>query len=355
MKNLLFLIVLVSIISCNPKRTGKEELLRKNQFVNEQNPVEIMVLQRSSFKKELVSNGKLKARRKSILTFKISEELVKLPVKNGDFVKAGQVIARLKQEKPAQDLEQAKMKLAKARLDLQDILIGQGYDLNDSIHVPKEILEVAMVRSGYASAQNELETAKLNYSNTVLKAPFTGIIANLKYKIYEQVKPGEEFCTLIDNSVFEVEFSVLEPELKDIATGKGVKVVPFSLENTEYKGKISEINPVVDESGLIQVKAVLYKPGKLMEGMNVKVLIENNVPDRLVVPKQAVVLRDNQEVLFKYIGGKAFWTYVQIQNENSTSYAVIADPDKGGILIPGDTVIISGNLNLAHESDVVIE
>jgi hypothetical protein len=87
----------------------------------------------------------------------------------------------------------------------------------------------------------------------------------------------------------------------------------------------------------------------------VKVKIETAVPGQLVVPKSAVVQRQNQEVLFKYTNGIAFWTYVKTGYENSTSYTVTAHPDKGGTLMAGDTVIISGNLNLAHESEVTFE
>lgn len=68
-----------------------------------------------------------------------------------------------------------------------------------------------------------------------------------------------------------------------------------------------------------------------------------------------MVLRQNQEVLFKYVNGSAFWTYVQTGLENSTSYSVTAHPDKGGVLQEGDTVIISNNLNLAHESEVKLK
>jgi len=105
---------------------------------------------------------------------------------------------------------------------------------------------------------------------------------------------------------------------------------------------------------MIIIVAELRGSTGLLEGMNVRVLAQNHIPSRLVVPKSAVVLRDNQEVLFKYVNGKAFWTYVQTGMENSTSYTVIAHPDKGGSLSSGDTVIISGNLNLAHDSQVVI-
>ena len=90
--------------------------------------------------------------------------------------------------------------------------------------------------------------------------------------------------------------------------------------------------------------------------MNVKVLLKKDVRNQLVVPKSAVVLRDNQEVLFKVVAGKAYWTYIQTTMENSSSYAVIAHPDKSSATLnPRDIVIVSGNLNLAHDSEVVVK
>ena len=93
-----------------------------------------------------------------------------------------------------------------------------------------------------------------------------------------------------------------------------------------------------------------------MDGMNVKVLIQKEIPDQLVVPKSAVLLRDNQEVLFKCTNDTiAFWTYIQTTGENTTSYSVIGHLDKGAVLESGDTIIVTGNLNLAHESRVEVK
>jgi hypothetical protein len=68
-----------------------------------------------------------------------------------------------------------------------------------------------------------------------------------------------------------------------------------------------------------------------------------------------VLLRQNLEVLFLYKDGEAYWTYVKIEMENSDSYAVVANEERSATLQPGDTVIISGNLNLAHGSKVSIK
>jgi len=343
------------LAGCNYRKNSNQAVTDKLQPIDIRNPVEIMVLQPTTFQKELVSNGKLTAHRKSVLKFYIGEELTTLNVKNGDRVEKGQVIARLRQDRLKQALKQAEIQLDRAELEMKDILISQGFQLEDSVNIPAGIFESARLRSGYSSAIYELQNVRLNLQNSVLIAPFPSVVANIKYKVHEQVGASEEFCTLIDNSSYEVEFAVLETELQDISLNKPVSVFPFFNENDIYNGAITEINPVVDENGHIMVKALVKNTTGLMEGMNVKVKIETAVPKQLVVPKSAIVQRQNQEVLFKYKNGTAFWTYVQTIYESSTSYAVIAHPDKGGTLMPGDTVIISGNLNLAHESEVVVE
>lgn len=349
----IIIVLILSLFSC--KQSAKqEEDVEKRQYVRQQNPVEILVLKQEVFHDELISNGKLKALVKSELKFSIGAEIESVEVKNGDVVKEGQLIARLKQFEYKQALEKSKMQLKKTDLELQNLIIGQGYKMSDSTDIPSNVWNMARVRSGYESALHDVETAKYNLLATKLRAPFNGKIANIKQKSFEQVNNGEAFCSLINDSEFEVEFSLVENEIGQVAILDAVQIIPFSVKKT-FKGKITEINPMVDENGLVLVKALVRNNGELMEGMNVKVLIEKKIPDQLVVPKQAIVLRQNQEVLFKYTNGLAYWIYVQTLHENSSSCSVIAHPDKGGELSASDTIIISGNLNLAHESEVMIK
>ena len=349
----IFLATLV-LLSCTGKKE-KNEIPEKVALQANKNSVGIIALAKSSFPKQLVSNGKLNALRKSELKFRLQGEIAQVPVKSGEHVAAGQTIAKLSDVDYRQRLEQVQTSLKKSTLDLQDVLIGLGYDPKDSTTIPKEKQELARIKSGYASNLSEFETAKRNLTDCQLSAPFSGIVANITQKAYEQTN-GQAFCTLIDDSRFEVVFQVLETELESITMGSSVKVIPYSNELLVVTGTITEINPVVDENGLVQVKAQVQNPGSLIEGMNVKVLIEKEVSDQFVVPKSAVVLRDNFEVLFKVVNGKAYWTYIKTVLENSDSYSVIPNPDKeSASLNVGDTVIVSGNLNLAHESEVEIK
>lgn len=352
MKIKYLLVLLPLVFSCgNKTNTGS---VSKSTMVQEKNDVRCIGLTTSTFKEELVSNGKLYALQKSDLIFGVNEQLARLNVKNGDYVKKGRLIAVLKQDELRHTIEQSKNNLKKASLELQDLLIGQGYEISDSSNIPRKILEVAKVRSGYASATMDLMKAQIRLRKSEMYAPFSGVIANISHKVYEQVGNSKPFCTLIDNSMFEVEFLVLEIELDKISKDKKVYISPFAMGNRKFSGVISEVNPFIDKHGMVNVRARIKGAQGLIDGMNVKVFVETDIPDQLIVPRSAVLLRDNQEVLFKYVNGIAWWTYVNITHENSTSYTVVANPKRNASLEPGDTIIVSGNLNLAHESPVEI-
>jgi membrane fusion protein (multidrug efflux system) len=355
MNNRYFLIFLGLALStsCNPAKKGNDQI-EKREFLQERNLVDVQPLYKSTFTKEIICNGKLHSVQKSDLQFKLAEVITDIKVKNGSWVKQGQILATLENDELQRTYEQAKIKLEQAKLELEDFFLSHAQLMADTTSEEgKKKLRIAEVRSGLADAKIALAIAKADLEASVLRSPINGKITNLSAKTFEHAKPGEAFCTVIDDSKFEVEFKVIESEISSISIGKQVQV-NVSSNGISLTGKISEINPVVDENGLVTVKAVVNNPGSLFDGMNVKVRIKSEVPDQLVVPKTAVVLRQNQEVLFKYQNGIAFWTYVQTQYENSDSYAVIAHPDKNGSLVPGDTVIVNGNLNLAHESEVEI-
>ncbi|APA01021.1 hypothetical protein BIW12_13445 [Flavobacterium commune] len=354
---MLFYLILVFLFfqSCTKSKAADETTIEKKNYVAEKNEVETIVLKNEYFQKELVSNGKIIATQKNSVQFEVSDKLEHLYVKNGDNVRKGQLLATLNSFKYQQRLARAEIELKKAKFQFEDMLVGRGIFTTKRDSIPKAIYDMVASRTGYDAALLELKTAQFELRSTKLIAPFNGKVANIESRVYENVNAGKSFMTLIDDSVFEVEFYLIESEMKDVAINSSVQIIPFALGKI-YSGHISSINPLIEKNGTILVKAVVKNDGKLTEGMNVKVRIQKEVKGQLVVPKSAVVLRDNQEVLFKVVDGKAYWTYIQTILENSSSYSVIAHPDKSSATLNlGDTVIVSGNLNLAHDSEVVLK
>ncbi|MDO5527551.1 MAG: efflux RND transporter periplasmic adaptor subunit [Prevotella sp.] len=314
--------------------------------------VDTMALRRQTFQKQVLCNGRLTAiRRAELMCPKAGEILQSVNVRNGQHVAAGTILAVADTRERKDALEKARHDLERAKVELQDKLIGLGYDGNTA-SVPAEKLHRVEVTSGYYSAKFALRSAEQALRDCSLKAPFGGRIADLVARPYQR---GDKLCTLIDDSFFDVEFKVLEAELVSVSKGTRVKVSPFVDGELSLDGTVTEINPSVDDKGLVAVKArIKNTSSRLMDGMNVKVIIENSVPDMFVVPKEAVVERDGYNVVFVYnpATSRAVWTYVDILYGNLTSFAITGCERKSTTVKEGDIIITSGNLNLADDTEV---
>jgi RND family efflux transporter MFP subunit len=338
------------LLSCSSTKEETKEENVSALLPDEIVEVSVTELKYTDFYHELIANGNVVAQNKADLKFQLSENISAVYVKNGDRVKKDQKIAMLDQFKLKNTLLQSQDNLQRARLELQDVLIGQGYSLNDSIHIPSDVLQLAKVKSGYGQSLNQYELADYNFRHSVLYAPFDGIVANLFSKIHNYPDGSQPFCTIIDNSRPEVDFMILENELPFIREGDRVEVSPFSANEYNAAGKVTEINPTVNKNGMVRIKARLdNKTDQLFDGMNVKIRLQRSLGKQLIIPKEALVLRTNKKVVFTLNGDKAHWVYVETGLENSTSY-VVTDGLK-----EGDRVIYEGNINLAHETPVRVK
>ena len=340
-------ILLVSSCQSNKKEAPDETV----QQLPQDAPADVTTttLKSVDFEHELVSNGKIKAQTVAELKFQTAEVIAKIHVKNGSHVEKGQRIAELETYALNNRLNQAKDALERSRLEYQDVLIGQGYKLDNPEAVPEEIMQLAKVKSGYNSAQTQFDMATYDLEKATLVAPISGVVANLFAKPHTLSSPSEVFCNIIDTRSLEVEFTVLENELGFIKMGDNVKIAPFSIPDLIVNGRVTEINPWVDENGMVQIKASVGYHARLVEGMNVRVSTFRSAGKQWVVPKTAVVLRTGKQVVFTVVDGKAIWNYVDTGLENATQYTIT-----GETLKEGDQIVVTGNINLAHESPVEI-
>ncbi len=352
LKYFAFLILIGSFYNqCSNKdvKADQDEMAVDSAASGEKIEVTTIPLKRVTFYREIISNGKLYAVRKADLSFRIAETIDRIEVKNGTMVQANQLVASLDNFLLKNDLQRAKQNLEKARLELQDQLIMQGFSMKDTGRISPEVLKSLRIKSGYEEALSQRDLAEYNLLNSELRAPFSGIIANLEARAKNRAVVGNTFCTIIDNSEFDAEFPVLETELIQVKVNQKVKIEPFSLDSAVFEGSVSEINPLINENGMVRLKARVRNSGKrLCEGMNVKVLVGNSVQAQLVVPKEAVVIRQGKQVVFTVENGRAKWNYVKTGFENSTEYTI----EEG--LEEGAQVIVSNNLNLGHDAEVEV-
>lgn len=340
------------LFGCESSNTelDSDDRVRDEVQINE---VRVDTLRMRTFMREIISNGRLAANRRSTLSFKRQGVLSEICFGNGERVRRGDVIARTDDSEARHNLLQAELGIAKARIELQDVLIGLGYALDDTLSVPSDVMRTAKIRSGFSDAEAGLASAERELEACYLRAPFDGKVADIQKQVFEASE--DKFCTVLDDRTLCVEFSVLESEYSFLSKGQPVTVIPYGFDDKRISGRITSVNPRIDAKGQVAVTAEVVNDGSIVDGMNARVIVRQNAGERLVVPKKAVVIRDNMEVLFKIKGnGKAGWTYVNVEMANDSEYAVHANEERNAQLEAGDIVIVSGNLNLAEDSEVVI-
>ena len=348
--HLLAAFILLAACTSNKEENKDGSGMEMHQQQMSETYVDTMVLHQTEFNKQIVCNGRLRAKAKSELNFSGQGIIAEVFVREGQHIGKGKLIATLDKQDRQRELEKAEHELQRAKVELTDKLIGLGY--NDMNAVPADVMERAEVMSGYYSAKFQLQSAKKALEECNLYAPFSGRIADLEAKRFQK---NDKVCTLVDDSGFEVEFRILEAELSGVRIGQKVKVTPFVQDSIQYEGRVTEINPLVDDKGLVKIKAQLSNRGNtLLDGMNVRVIVEEKMQHMFVVPKDAVVERDGYQVVFLLEEGRAVWTYVDVVHSNISSFAITGCQRKETTIKEGDIVITSGNLNLADGTEVIV-
>jgi RND family efflux transporter MFP subunit len=316
-------------------------------------PVQTMRLEPQAFLLRYYANGHLQAGRQAEISMGLGGVLAAAPMQEGGYVEAGAALAQLDPSLLYLKLEQAQLALAEAEVNKKDLLLANGGQAEDDSSVSPEKLRLILTLSGYDKARHAIKLAEHELAQAVARAPFSGVVANIDARPFQQVAAGQRICTLFDPASYEAVFRLLETEAAKVKPGQPVTVQPTAQPGLRLKGQISALNPVVDEQGLVMVRAKLLDaarvPGLLL-GMNLQVAIEQELPAQLVIPKSAVVLRSGREVVFTYEPreGRAKWKYVTVAQVNDTQAAIAEG------LEAGEEVIVEGHLNLGHDARVAI-
>jgi len=323
--------------------------MEKTVYRHKTPEVKAIVVKPDVFYQQVVSNGVLSPVQKAKLVFKVNENIQRVNVKNGQWVKKGQILARLDDLNQKLQLEKAKNNLLKAEIELKDILFAHSPETADTAEIDPTVLKTARGRSGYNDARFAVREAEYNLEHTVLKAPFDGVVADIQLKENNFSAKSDYFAVLMDTRQMETSFGILETELEMVAVGAPVEVIPYALPRKTFAGTISEINPSVDENGMIKVKAIVQNPdGILLDGMNADIIVKKKIPGQLVVPKEALLDRQGRQMVFTLKNDSiAQWVYVKTGLENLSQVTITEGLQKG------DIVIVSNNFNLGH--DVIVK
>lgn len=335
------------------------------------------------------AEGILRARRQTEIKAELNGTLDRLLVDDGRAVSAGQLIAVLDQREYRAALAEARARHLKALSELAvNLELNLAGEVNDSAltayqrdleTVQRDLdsdritsdqyreqsldlelralqggafrREVLEARTGFAEARAAEERAQLNLELTEIRAPFAGNITDLVAVAGERIQIGQVLCQLINTTDLEAEVHVLESDLGTLASGRPALLTIPAVEQT-LPVRVSVVSPHVDtDSRTCRVLLRFTNDSPLIRpGMFVRAQIATEMlPDRLLVPKEAVLEREKRPLVFKVSGDQALWVYVETGGRNDT-YVEITGVAPGASLAAGDQVVVSDHLTLAHEA-----
>ncbi|HEV7611976.1 MAG TPA: efflux RND transporter periplasmic adaptor subunit [Steroidobacteraceae bacterium] len=334
----------------------------------------------------LDASGYVVARRQAAVASKITGKMIELDIEEGDRVKAGQIIAKLDDTNVRASLnaaraqvEFAKAGLAETQVNLtnaqrdydrqrtlfQGRFVSQSVVDNSQTAVDALRAQLATQRSNIEVAQRNVDLAARNLDDTIVRAPFGGVVIAKSAQVGEMVSPvsaGGGFTrtgigTIVDMDSLEVEVDVNEAYINRVQPSQPVNSVLNAYPDWKIPSHVIAIIPTADRSkATVKVRIGLdLKDVRIVPDMGVRVsfLEEAKSADRdqpaprgVLVPNKALLKQGGENVVFVLKGQKAQRRTVTLGGTVGDSRQVLAG------VSPGETVLVDAPADLKDDAAV---
>jgi RND family efflux transporter MFP subunit len=289
----------------------------------------------------LNATGYVVAQRKASVASKATGRLEWLGVLEGSKVHAGEVIARLEssdtqamRDQAAANVQVAEANLAQGRAELTqaEIAFRRSEALGEKNIISESTRETAEARvakaraasagyeAGIAAAQANLRVSDVALGQTVIRAPFDGVVLTRHANIGDTITPFSQavdtkgaVVTIADMDSLEVEADVAESSYLSIRVGQPVEVQLDAIPGERFEGVVNRMVPTVDRAKASFLVKIWFRQrdSRMLPEMSAKAaFLEREVAESerkpvLAVPMAAVVEVDGRQHLYIIEDGKA--------------------------------------------------
>ena len=334
-------------------------------------PVAVMQVNEGPLVRQVVSYGYVSTARTAEITAQVSARIHRLLIQEGDWIEQGATaveleddLLRIAQRQAQEELDKALAQYANIAFFTSDrgnrdqVLNRLGVDSTNANDVEafrlifkKSRKELAADQIGLDEARLKLKRAQLELAHAVLEAPFAGYVSEVVVDRSDFVDKGDVVARIVSLDRLRLEMDVLETEIRHIRLGARAEIELAALPGKAVSGRVASVNPTIDaERRTCRVLIEIENPDRAVRpGMFADVRVEAaRYKDRLLVPREALLTRDDRKVVFVYEGGRAKWRYVETGEETDEMVEV-----REG-LAARDTLITAGHFNLTHNAQVIV-
>jgi membrane fusion protein, multidrug efflux system len=311
--------------------------------------------------------GRVEAVERVEIRARVTGFLQEVLFKEGDIVKAGDVLYRIEPDTFQAAVQQAQGALYEAQGKFANATAQRArtQELTKTDAASKALLDVRIADEKSAQgdvviADANLKTANVNLGYTDIIAPITGEVGRSKLTKGNVVGPDSGPLTVIvSRDPMYVSFPVSQREFLHVqeaadrkARGQAFAVrIRFSDGATyDHTGRINFVDVTVDRAtDTVLVRATFPNPkGRLIDGQLVRVAVEADKPEeKVLVPQTALIVDQQGTYVFLVVDGKAAVQRVKLGGE-SGPYAIVDDGLKGG-----EQVVVQGMESLRPGTPVI--
>ena len=321
-------------------------------------PVRVASAEEKMVSDQISLVGTVEAIAESTVAAEVPGVVEYFPAKEGDFVKKGALLLRLRstelvlRHKGAIAVrERIKANLQNAEKELKRL--GKLKDTNSIAETQFDNAYFAhqALLQEYLAKEAEIEQIEYELKQKKVVAPFSGFVSKEHTQLGEWVSTGGAVVTLLDLGQIKVTVDVPERYSVLLSPENRVKVWVKSVSDDPVTGKIYAVLPQGDpDSRTFPVRINLENSGfKIKSGMEAMVTFnlatKNNA---LLLPKDAIVTAGENRLVFMVVDGKAVPVNVKILGYYDGNVAI------RGNLAPGATVVVRGNERLRPGQAVTV-
>jgi RND family efflux transporter MFP subunit len=332
----------------------------------------------------LNASGYVTPRRRATIAAKITGRVTGVFFDEGTHVRQGQLLATLDDSDVKRALESAKADRESAQAAIADyvvqlknakIQLGRAEQLqkagvqtqenldNASMAAESLTAKIALAKQQVAGADARISEAQQAVDNTVIRAPFDGIVVSKDAQVGEMVSPisaGGGFtrtgiATIVDMNSNEIEVDVNESYIARVLPNQPVTATLDAYPDWQIPAKVRTVIPTADrQKATVKVRISFLKlDPKILPDMGVKVAFLSEEQPKAkgpepttYIPKSAVRSEGGTTFVYLVHDGKVEHRAIRVGTDRGTDVAIMAG------VTPGDSLVVAGPATL-HDGDKV--
>ena len=338
----------------------------------------------------LDASGYIVARRQATVAAKITDRVTQVLIEEGQHVEADEIIARLDDTNTSAALALAKAQLSQAeanvnaaRIAAQDAaplyqrqqkLVAQGWTSAETFDTTRSNYDAAQTnllvqQQVLTAAHAQVDVAQRNQDDTVVRAPFTGVVtvkAAQPGEIVSPISAGGGFTrtgigTVVDMDSLEVEIDVSEAYINRVHAQQPATIKLNAYPDWQIPGEVITVIPTADRSkATVKVRVkILAKDPRILPEMGARVQFLSDAPAKdaagtpakpgMLVPADAVKPDGQNGTVYVIHGDKLERRMVKLGARNAEGQIVLSG------IAPGDRLAVADFAKLTDGAAVTVD